>query len=167
MAAKGFNIIVAYSDPDKEEVGQIYSSMNLKYCGKAPPKHEIVQFPDGTQRDERFISSEAQTRGQTFAEYKKQLHEQGCVFVKASAKHRWVGFFGDKRTKRVLQRALKWKEVAERPKRQQVCDTSKVTAAEPPQPARFDPSVSLQDSIVPEPWETNQQQADSGVDGIS
>jgi hypothetical protein len=167
MGAKGFNIIAAYSDPDKEEVGQIYSSVNFLYCGQAKSKHEIVQFPDGTQRDERFISSEAKTRGQTFAEYKNQLREQGCVFVKASAKHRWVGFFGDKRTKRALQRALKWKEVAERPKRQQVCDTtSVVTAAEPPQPARFDPSVSLQNSIVAEPWETNRQQVDSKVDGV-
>jgi hypothetical protein len=166
MAAKGFNIIVAYSDPDKEEVGQIYSSVNFLYCGQAKSKHEIVQSPDGTQRDERFISSEAKTRGQTFAEYKNQLREQGCVFVKASAKHRWVGFFGDKRTKRALQRALKWKDSLEHPKRQKVCDTSKVTAAAPPQPAGFDPSVSLQNSIVAEPWETNQQQVNSGVDGV-
>lgn len=164
MVAKKFNVIVAYSDPDKKEVGQIYASANFKYCGQARSKHEIVQFPDGTKRDERFISSEAKTRGRTFAEYKKQLREEGCTFAKASAKHRWVGFFGDKRTRRALEAALKWNESAERPKRQKVRGTkSEETAAAPPQIERFDPSVPLQNSVGPELLPTRPQQTTSGL----
>jgi len=166
MTKKGYNVFVAYSDPAAKEVGAIYSSLNFQYCGMPVSKHEMVRTPDGKERDERYVSSLAKQQGRSFSEQKKLMRQQGCTFFKANSKHRWVGFYGDRRVVRALEKALLWKEHPPRPKRQTVCDTSKVTAAGPPQPARFDPSVSLQDSIVPEPWETNQQQVDSGLDGV-
>jgi hypothetical protein len=40
---------------------------------------------------------------------KRLLIEQGCEFFKDDRwKHRFVGVFGDRRTKRMLRRALKW-----------------------------------------------------------
>jgi hypothetical protein len=166
MTKKGYHIFVAYSDPAANEVGTIYSSINFQYCGMPVSKHDMVRMPNGQEKDERYVSSVAKQQGRTFSEQKKLMREQGCTFFKANTKHRWVGIYGDRRLVRVLEKALLWDEFL-RPKRQQVCDTSKVTAAAPPQPARFDPSVSLQDSIVAEPWRTNQQQVDSGVEGIS
>jgi hypothetical protein len=38
-------------------------------------------------------------------------------------KHRYVAIYGDRRMKRMLQRALRW-EVQPYPKRQQVCETT-------------------------------------------
>jgi hypothetical protein len=166
MTKKDFNVFVAYSDPLGNEVGAIYSALNFQYCGMPVSKHEMIRTPDGKERDERYVSSLAKQQGRTFSEQKQLMREQGCTFFKANSKHRWVGFYGDRRTVRALKKALLWDEFPP-PKRQQICDTSKVTAAGPPQPARFDPSVSLQDSIVREPWQTNQQQVGSEVDGIS
>ena len=165
MTKKGYNVFVAYSDPAANEVGTIYSSLPFQYCGMPVSKHEMVRTPDGKERDERHVSSLAKQQGRSFSEQKKLMREQGCTFFKANSKHRWVGFYGDRRTVRLLKKALLWNELSP-PKRQPVCDTSKVTAAGPPRPARFDPLVSLQDSIVPEPWQTHQQQVDSEVDGI-
>jgi hypothetical protein len=40
------------------------------------------------------------------------LIEQGCVFFKdPRRKHRFVGIFGDRRTKRILRNALRWRVV--------------------------------------------------------
>jgi hypothetical protein len=42
------------------------------------------------------------------AEQKKLLLEQGCEFFEGTPKHRYVGIYGDKRTKRLLKTALRW-----------------------------------------------------------
>ena len=65
------------------------------------------------------------------AQQKKLLLEQGCEFFEGKPKHRYVGIYGDRRMKRVLQRALQW-EVLSYPKRQ-----PSVTI-EVPQPDGFD-----------------------------
>jgi hypothetical protein len=46
------------------------------------------------------------------AEQKKLLLEQGCEFFEGTAKHRYVGFYGDRRTKRLLKAALRWPVLA-------------------------------------------------------
>ena len=52
------------------------------------------------------------------AEQKQLLIEQGCEFFKDdNRKLRYVGFYGDKRTKRILRAALKW-DVLPYPKRE-------------------------------------------------
>jgi hypothetical protein len=38
----------------------------------------------------------------------KELKNRGCQFRKGEPKHRYVGIFGDKRTKRLVRKALKW-----------------------------------------------------------
>jgi hypothetical protein len=66
-------------------------------------------------------------------EQKQLLIDEGCEFYKDSGrKLRWVGIFGDRRIKRTLRRALRWK-VLPYPKRQQVSDVT----LEVPQPAEF------------------------------
>ena len=52
------------------------------------------------------------------AEQKQLLLEQGCEFFEGTAKHRYVGFYGDWRTKRMLKAALRWPVLAY-PKRPQ------------------------------------------------
>lgn len=122
MAAKGYPIIVAYSDPAGGEVGQIYSACNFLYTGK---RNGTEQFktPDGKLHDSRQVGGLTRDRRngelrykRSRAEQKKLLLEQGCEFVKAGSKHRFVHFAGNGRTTRILRRALRW-EILPHPKR--------------------------------------------------
>jgi hypothetical protein len=91
------------------------------------------QPPTASMRSRRFVTrrkpfASTLTRDRRFgklrykrsrAEQKQILIEQGCEFFKDSGcKHRFVGIFGDRRTKRILRAALKW-NVMEYPKRPQ------------------------------------------------
>jgi len=150
MTWKGYNIFVAYSDPAANEVGTVYQAANWLYCGMTNPTDKF-RTPDGKIHDARQVHCLTRDRTggslkykRTRAAQKKLLIEQGCEFLDGTPKHRYVGLAGDRRTKRVLRRALRW-EVLPYPKRRQVRgQTSGVTAAEPQQPAMFDPSVSPQ-----------------------
>ena len=55
----------------------------------------------------------------TRAEQKEMLLKQGCEFFDGTAKHRYIGLYGDRRIKRTLRRALRL-EVLPYPKRPQV-----------------------------------------------
>jgi len=52
----------------------------------------------------------------TRAEAIKALEKEGYIFTSGNAKHRYVGIFGDKRTRRAIRKDLKW-PVGEYPKR--------------------------------------------------
>jgi hypothetical protein len=114
MAKKGFNVICSFSDPSASEIGTIYSALNHYYCGLTQPTEQF-RTPDGKVHDSRQVSGLARDRTggtlkykRTRAQQKKLLIEQGCEFFEGTAKHRWVGFYGDKRTKRILKAALRW-----------------------------------------------------------
>jgi hypothetical protein len=134
MTTKGFHIFVAYSDPAANEVGTVYQASNWLYCGMTSPT-ERFKTPDGKIRDARQVHCLTRDRSngtmkyrRTRAEQKQLLKEQGCEFFKdGGRKHRYVYFAGDRRTKRMLRRALKW-EVFPYPKRPQVSDATVETA---------------------------------------
>jgi hypothetical protein len=125
MTAKGFHIFVAYSDPAANEVGTVYQASNWLYCG---PTNSTEQFrtPDGKVRDARQVHCLTRDRTggtmrykRTRAEQKEMLLKQGCEFFDGTAKHRYIGLYGDRRIKRTLRRALRL-EVLPYPKRPQV-----------------------------------------------
>lgn len=122
MAAKGFPVVVAFSDPLGGEVGQIYSAVNFLYTGMTKGT-EVFKTRDGKFHDSRQISGLTRDRrnGQlrykrSRAEQRKLLIEQGCKFERQGGKHRFVHFAGDRRTRRMLRKALKW-EVLPHPQR--------------------------------------------------
>lgn len=124
MTKKGYHIFVAYSDPDANEIGTIFSSCNFLYCSTTSPTEQF-RTKDGKLHDGRQISGLARDRRGGTLKYKRTrreqreiLIEQGAEFLMGTAKHRWVGFYGDKRTKRILRSALNW-PVLPHPKRQQ------------------------------------------------
>jgi hypothetical protein len=124
MAKKGFNVICSFSDPAASEIGTIYSALNHYYCGLTQPTEQF-RTPDGKVHDSRQVSGLARDRRggtlkykRTRAQQKKLLIEQGCEFFAGMPKHRYVGFYGDRRIKRMLRAALKW-EVLPYPKREQ------------------------------------------------
>jgi hypothetical protein len=122
MTKKGYHVFVAYADPQAGEKGVIFRSCNFLYCGPTSPT-EKFRRPDGKVYDARNVH--LLTRDRRFgmlrykrsrAEQKRILIEEGCEFFKENSyKHRFVGIFGDRRTKRVLRAALRW-QVLEYPK---------------------------------------------------
>lgn len=115
MAAKGRPIIVAYSDPAAGEVGTIYQSCNFIYTGKTGGT-EVFITPDGKRHNSRQIHGLTRDRRngelnhtRTRAEQRRLLVKQGCKFEKEGGKHRYVFFAGNRRIKRPLRKALKWK----------------------------------------------------------
>jgi hypothetical protein len=118
------NIFVAYSDPAGGEVGQIYAAANFNCCGMTKGT-EVFITPDGKRHNTRAIHGMTRDRRngelkykRTRAEQKKLLIEEGCKFERVGGKHKWVHFAGDKRTRRMLRKALRWTDVAERPRRE-------------------------------------------------
>ena len=128
MTKKGYNIFVAYADPEAGERGVILRACNFSYCGTTNPT-EKFRRPDGKVYDARNVH--LLTRDRRFgmlrykrsrAEQKQLLIDEGCEFFKDSGcKHRFVGLFGDRKTKRILRSALRWevlpfpKEETQRP----------------------------------------------------
>ena len=123
MTAKGFHIFIAYSDTAAGEIGTVYQASNWLYCGTTSPTDKF-RTPDGKVHDARQIHCLTRDRtGGTMkykrsrAEQKQILAEAGCEFFKdGGRKHRYVGIYGDRRTKRLLRGALRW-EVLPYPKR--------------------------------------------------
>jgi len=115
MTKKGYNVFVAYADPQAGEKGVIFRACNFLYCGPTSPT-EKFRRPDGKVYDARNVH--LLTRDRRFgrlrykrsrAEQKQLLIEQGCEFFKDTGyKHRFVEIFGDRRLKRILRRALRW-----------------------------------------------------------
>jgi len=115
MTKKGYNVFVAYADPKANERGTIYKSLGWSFCGFTNPT-EKFRRPDGKVYDARNVHLLTRDRRfgklrykRTRAEQKQLLIEQGCEFFKDDQrKLRYVGFYGDKRTKRLLRAALRW-----------------------------------------------------------
>jgi hypothetical protein len=115
LTARGYHAFVAYADPAAGERGRIFRACNFLYCGSTSPT-EKFRRPDGKVYDARNVHLLTRDRrfGQlrykrTRAEQKKILMEEGCEFFKDSGvKYRFVGIFGDRRTKRILRQALRW-----------------------------------------------------------
>jgi hypothetical protein len=117
LSKEGKFIFVAYSDEDAGEVGTVYQASNWFYCGTTSPNGSLLRAPDGSLRDERCISQFARMRS-TEKEFffrkpsRKEVIERmkqcGFEFVQRTSKHRYVGIYGDKKTRRELCEALRW-----------------------------------------------------------
>jgi hypothetical protein len=124
MSKLGFHVVTAYSDPAAGEQGILYRACNFLFCGMTKPT-EKFRTPEGKVYDARNVH--LLTRDRRFgklrykrsrAEQKQLLISEGCEFFKDDTrKLRYVGFYGDRRTKRILRAALRW-EVLPYPKRE-------------------------------------------------
>ena len=104
------------------ERGIIYQSVGWLFCSFTGPTEKFLR-PDGKVYDARNVHLLTRDRRfgklrdkRTRAEQKKLPISQGCEFYKDDRrKLRYVGFYGDRRTKRILRAALRW-EVLPYPK---------------------------------------------------
>jgi hypothetical protein len=123
MTKKGYNVFLGYCDERAGEIGTIYQSLGWAFVSFTNPT-EKFRRPDGKVYDARNVH--LLTRDRRFgklrykrsrAEQKQLLISEGCEFFKDdNRKLRYVGFYGDRRTKRILRAALKW-DVMPYPKR--------------------------------------------------
>jgi hypothetical protein len=115
MTKKGYNVFVAYADPRANERGTIYQSLGWSFCSFTSPT-EKFRRPDGKVYDARNVHLLTRDRRFGKLKYKRTRQQQkelliseGCEFFRDDArKLRYVGFYGDKRTKRLLRAALRW-----------------------------------------------------------
>jgi hypothetical protein len=120
---KNYKLFIGYSDFRAGEIGTVYQASNWLYCGMTSPT-EKFRTPSGEIKDARLVSAYSRDRSggmlrykRSRAEQKQLLVEDGCEFFKdGGRKHRYVGIYGDRRTKRLLRSALRW-EVLPYPKR--------------------------------------------------
>jgi hypothetical protein len=120
----GAHVFVAYADPRAGELGVVYQSVGWQFCGFTNPT-EKFRRPDGKVYDARNVHLLTRDRRfgklryrRTRAEQKELLISEGCEFFKDdNRKLRYVGFYGDRRMKRLLRAALRW-EVLPYPKRE-------------------------------------------------
>jgi hypothetical protein len=123
MTKKGYNVFLGYCDERAGEIGTIYQSLGWNFCSFTNPT-EKFRRPDGKVYDARNVHLLTRDRRfgklrykRTRAEQKELLISEGCEFFKDdNRKLRYVGFYGDRRTKRILRAALRW-EVLPYPKR--------------------------------------------------
>ena len=124
MTKKGYNVVLGYCDGRAGEIGTIYQSLGWSFCSFTNPT-EKFRRPDGKIYDARNVHLLTRDRRfgklrykRTRAEQKELLISEGCEFFKDdNRKLRYVGFYGDRRTKRILRAALRW-EVLPYPKRE-------------------------------------------------
>lgn len=128
MAERGYPVVCAFSDLTCLEEGVIYRATNFLYCGKTSPSQQF-KTADGKVHDSRQVSGLARDRRggvlrykRTRAEQRQLLEEQGCVFFPGVSKLRFVLISGDRRTKRTLRKAMRWKPEPY-PERQRVVST--------------------------------------------
>jgi ParB family chromosome partitioning protein len=115
IATRGFPLVIAFADPEAGEQGVILRACNFVYCGMTAAS-EKFKTPDGKVHDARQVHCLTRDRtGGTMkyrrsrAAQKELLLAQGCEFFVGTPKHRFVGFFGNRRTTKNLRRALRWK----------------------------------------------------------
>jgi hypothetical protein len=131
MSERGFHIFVAYSDAEAGEIGTVYQACNWLHCEPTKQGSSLFVwsgkkgkgFKDGKERDERNIQHAVRSRrfkGQPIAAYqikctrreaRERMVKEGFLFLKATPKRRYVGFYGDRRLVRELRAALRWNEV--------------------------------------------------------
>ena len=115
MVPHGFNIFIAYSDPEAGEIGTVYQACNWLYCGVTNPT-EKFETPSGEIKDARLVSAYTRDRTGGTLKYKRTRAEQkalmlrsGYRFFKGHSKHRYVHIVArTRREEKQIRNALQW-----------------------------------------------------------
>jgi hypothetical protein len=99
MRSKGYEIVVAYSDPEAGEIGTVYQATNWLYCGMTEKRPDYF-YENGSKHQGHFKP------GQT-AKMESRPRTQ---------KHRYIHILGSRTGRRKIKRNLLW-SVSPYPKR--------------------------------------------------
>lgn len=108
----GYQIFIAYSDPEAGEIGTVYQACGWTYCGMTSAT-EKFRTPDGKVKDARLVHAYTRDRrGGTLkythsrAEQKRRMIEAGVEFFMGTAKHRYVNIIGPNSDR--IKQSLRW-----------------------------------------------------------
>jgi len=87
------NIIISYSEPDEGHLGIVYQATNFIYTGLTAKRTNRVPIDGGTQKHNRH----------------ECMKKENTMLVPRPRKHRYIYFNGNKRKKKELIKALKYK----------------------------------------------------------
>lgn len=94
-------IIMAYADPSAGEIGTVYQATNWYYLGTSKTISHRYRSSDGSHEfSDANIIVEAQRRGITWKEVKREYYDKGYILVPQAKKHRYA-FLQDKKDKRL------------------------------------------------------------------
>jgi hypothetical protein len=96
MSKEGWKLVVAYADPDADEIGTVYQATNWLYCGLTSEESDYF-YPDG----KRFV-------GHMKTGFMKTEEGKNLKKGKRTRKHRYVYLLGSKSDRRILRKELKW-----------------------------------------------------------
>lgn len=119
---KGYEFVIAYSDPEAGEIGTVYQANNWSFYGFTSKVNYLVR-PDGKRSDPKLISKYAKKFNISYAEQKQKFIEEGYTFEKGSPKLKYFKCIGDKRS---IRRLMKECKVVIRPYIKRKTDMSEV-----------------------------------------
>ena len=96
LIKKGYNFVIAYSDPEAGEIGTLYQATNWQFYGFTSPVNYLIR-PDGKRVDPKLIHKYANKLGVTSQEQKQSFINKGYLFEKGSRKLKYFLTFGDKK----------------------------------------------------------------------
>ena len=103
LIKKGYNFVIAYSDPEAGEIGTLYQATNWNFYGFTSPVNYLIR-PDGKRVDPKIIHKYAKKNGITTQEQKQSFLDKGYSFEKGGRKLKYFLTLGDKKTvKNLLQ----------------------------------------------------------------
>ena len=99
---KGYDIVIAFSDPDAGEVGTVYQATNWLYCGLTAKRPDYFDC-----------------NGKRIVGHFKKGDVNKYTKGKRTQKHRYVFLLGSKKERKLLKQKLLW-PVSEYPKRMRI-----------------------------------------------
>ena len=108
LREKGYEFVIAYSDPEAGEIGTLYQATNWNFYGFTSKVRYLVR-PDGKRVDPKLIYKYAKKNGITRQEQKEIFLNEGYTFETGNKKLKYLLFVGDKRSQRNLKRNKKVK----------------------------------------------------------
>lgn len=96
-------IIVSFAEIQQGHVGTVYQATNFLYCGLS------AKFKDPKVKGLEHQHHATYAHGMTMAEVKQKYGEENVYYVDRPRKHRYIYFNADKRRKKYLLKALRYK----------------------------------------------------------
>ena len=103
---RGYEFVIAYSDPESGEIGTVYQADNWNLYGVTNRINYLVR-PDGKRVDPKLIHKYAKKHGITSAEQKQMFINEGYTFERGGHKLKYFKCIGNKRTKKMLMKDRK------------------------------------------------------------
>lgn len=116
------SIIVSFADTAQQHNGTVYQATNFLYTGLSS------RFRDPRVRGLEHQHHATYARGLSNRQVIEKYGAENVYFVERSRKHRYVTFIGDRRQKRAMRKALRYKVLPYPKPNRQMINTLEITS---------------------------------------